>query len=152
MAKKNLNIELVVGIFMVIGLLAVAYLVINLGGIDLFGGNYTRITAQFDSVSGLKEGARVEIAGVLVGKVEKISLNDDYLATVELSIFPHVKLQSDVIASIKTQGIIGDKFIKISPGGDDTYLGDGDQITETESAVDLEALISKYVFGDVNKP
>jgi len=149
MAKKNLNIELVVGIFMLIGLLAVAYLVINLGGIDLFGGNYTRIYAQFDSVSGLKEGSRVEIAGVLVGKVEKISLNENDMATVELSIFPNVKLQSDVIASIKTQGIIGDKFIKISPGGDDNYLGDGDEITETESAIDLEDLISKYVFGDV---
>jgi phospholipid/cholesterol/gamma-HCH transport system substrate-binding protein len=149
MAKKSLNLELVVGIFMLVGLLAVAYLAINLGGIDLFGGNYTRISAQFDSVSGLKEGSRVEIAGVLVGKVEKISLNEDDMATVELSIFPEVKLQTDVIASIKTQGIIGDKFIKISPGGDDIYLGDGDQITETESAIDLEDLISKYVFGDV---
>lgn len=151
MAKKSLNIELVVGIFMLTGLLAVAYLVINLGGIDLFGNNYTRIYAQFDSVSGLKEGARVEIAGVLVGKVEKISLNKDDMAEVELSIFPEVKLQTDVIASIKTQGIIGDKFIKISPGGDDNYLGDGDRITETESALDLEDLISKYVFGDVGK-
>ena len=149
MAKKSLNLELAVGVFMLVGLLAVAYLAINLGGIDLFGGNYTRISAQFDSVSGLKEGSRVEIAGVLVGKVEKISLNEDDMATVELSIFPEVKLQTDVIASIKTQGIIGDKFIKISPGGDDNYLGDGDQITETESAIDLEDLISKYVFGDV---
>ncbi len=149
MAKKSFNLELAVGVFMLVGLLAVAYLVINLGGIDLFGGNYTRISAQFDSVSGLKEGSRVEIAGVLVGKVEKIRLNEDDMATVELSIFPEVKLQTDVIASIKTQGIIGDKFINISPGGDDIYLGDGDQITETESAIDLEDLISKYVFGDV---
>jgi phospholipid/cholesterol/gamma-HCH transport system substrate-binding protein len=149
MAKKSLNLELAVGIFMLVGLLAVAYLAINLGGIDLFGGNYTRISAQFDSVSGLKEGSRVEIAGVLVGKVDKISLDEDDMAMVELLIFPEVKLQSDVIASIKTQGIIGDKFVKISPGGDDVYLGDGDQITETESAIDLEDLISKYVFGDV---
>ncbi|RLB67395.1 MAG: outer membrane lipid asymmetry maintenance protein MlaD [Deltaproteobacteria bacterium] len=149
MAKKRFNVELVVGIFMVIGMLGVAYLAINLGGIDLFGRDYTRIYAQFDSVSGLKEGARVEIAGVLVGKVEKISLDEDDMAKVELAIFPEVKLQTDVIASIKTQGIIGDKFIKISPGGDDEYLKDGDQITETESAIDLEDLISKYVFGDV---
>jgi len=149
MAKKRFNVELVVGIFMVIGMLGVAYLAINLGGIDLFGRDYTRIYAQFDSVSGLKEGARVEIAGVLVGKVERISLDEDDMAKVELAIFPEVKLQTDVIASIKTQGIIGDKFIKISPGGDDEYLKDGDQITETESAIDLEDLISKYVFGDV---
>ena len=149
MAKKSLNLELAVGVFMLVGLLAVAYLAINLGGIDLFGGNYTKVYAQFDSVSGLKEGSRVEIAGVLVGKVDKISLNQDDMATVELLIFPEVKLQTDVIASIKTQGIIGDKFIKISPGGDDSHLGDGDQITETESVIDLEDLISKYVLGDV---
>lgn len=149
MAKKNFNIELAVGIFMLIGLLAVAYLTINLGGIDLLGSKYTKIYAQFDSVSGLKEGARIEIAGVLVGKVQSISLDKDDMAMVELAIFPNVKLQADVIASVKTQGIIGDKFIKISPGGDDSYLGDGDQITETESAIDLEDMISKYVFGSV---
>jgi len=149
MAKKRFNVELAVGIFMLIGMLGVAYLAVNLGGINLFGKKYTRIYAQFDSVSGLKAGARVEIAGVLVGKVEKISLDKDDMAQVELAIFPEVKLQTDVIASIKTQGIIGDKFIKISPGGDDEYLKDGDQITETESAIDLEDLISKYVFGDV---
>jgi len=149
MAKKSFNLELAVGVFMLVGLLALAYLAINLGGIDLFGGNYTKVYAQFDSVSGLKEGARVEIAGVLVGKVDKISLNQDDMAKVELLIFPEVKLQTDVIASIKTQGIIGDKFIKISPGGDDIYLGNGGLITETESAIDLEDLISKYVFGSV---
>jgi len=149
MAKKSFNLELAVGVFMLVGLLALAYLAINLGGIDLFGGNYTKVYAQFDSVSGLKEGARVEIAGVLVGKVDKISLNQDDMAKVELLIFPEVKLQTDVIASIKTQGIIGDKFIKISPGGDDVYLGNGGLITETESAIDLEDLISKYVFGSV---
>ncbi len=149
MAKKSFNLELAVGVFMLAGLLALAYLAVNLGGIDLFGGDYTKVYAQFDSVSGLKEGARVEIAGVLVGKVDKISLNQDDMARVELLIFPEVKLQTDVIASIKTQGIIGDKFIKISPGGDDSYLGDGGLITETESAIDLEDLISKYVFGSV---
>ena len=149
MARKSFNVELAVGIFMLIGLLGVAYLVVNLGGIDLFGSKYTKIYAQFDSVSGLKEGARVEIAGVLVGKVDKIRLDQDDMAMVELLVFPHVKLQADVIASVKTQGIIGDKFIKISPGGDDSYLKDGDQITETESAIDLEDLISKYVFGSV---
>ena len=149
MAKKSFNLELAVGVFMLVGLLALAYLAINLGGIDLFGGNYTKVYARFDSVSGLKEGARVEIAGVLVGKVDKISLNQDDMAKVELLIFPEVKLQTDVIASIKTQGIIGDKFIKISPGGDDIYLGNGGLITETESAIDLEDLISKYVFGSV---
>ncbi|HIE07400.1 MAG TPA: MCE family protein, partial [Desulfarculaceae bacterium] len=97
---------------------------------------------------GLKAGARVEIAGVQVGKVSRISLVNDE-AEVVLSLKPEVKIGSDVFASIKTQGIIGDKFVQLTPGMEDDYLHDGGEITETESAVDLEALISKYVFGQV---
>ncbi len=146
---KRFNLEMAVGVFMLVGLLAVAYLTINVGGIDLFGSNYYRLYANFDSVSGLKNGAQIEIAGVPVGKVTGITLKDDQ-ARVELSIKPDVKVGSDVFASIKTQGIIGDKYVLLTPGADDDYLKDGDEITETESAVDLESLISKYVFGQVN--
>ena len=146
---KRFNLEMTVGVFMLVGLLAVAYLTINVGGIDLFGSNYYRLYANFDSVSGLKNGAQIEIAGVPVGKVSGITLKDDQ-ARVELSIKPDVKVGSDVFASIKTQGIIGDKYVLLTPGADDDYLKDGDEITETESAVDLESLISKYVFGQVN--
>jgi phospholipid/cholesterol/gamma-HCH transport system substrate-binding protein len=146
---KRFNLEMTVGVFMLVGLLAVAYLTINVGGIDLFGSNYYRLYANFDSVSGLKNGAQIEIAGVPVGKVTGITLKDDQ-ARVELSIKPDVKVGSDVFASIKTQGIIGDKYVLLTPGADDDYLKDGDEITETESAVDLESLISKYVFGQVN--
>ncbi|MBN2233446.1 MAG: outer membrane lipid asymmetry maintenance protein MlaD [Deltaproteobacteria bacterium] len=148
MARKGFSIELAVGIFMVLGLLGVAYMTVNLGGVDLFGSRYTHISARFNTVSGLKKGAQVEIAGVVVGKVDRIRLVDDR-AEIDMLIEPGVELQADVIASIKTQGIIGDKYIKISPGGDDTLLKDGDRITETESAIDLEELVSKYVFGDV---
>ncbi len=149
MAKKNFSVEFVVGIFIVVGFLAIAYMTINLGGVIMPGNRFTHVYAQFNSVTGLKKGAQVEIAGVPVGKVNRIYLDEDEMATVELLIDPKVKLQSDVIASVKTQGIIGDKYIKISPGGDDEYLKDGDRITETESAIDLEELISKYVFGGV---
>ena len=133
---------------MMVGLLAVAYLTLNLGGLELFGGDYYKVHASFTSVSGLKTGARVEIAGVHVGKVSSISLVDDQ-AKVVMALKPEVKIGSDVFASIKTQGIIGDKFVQLTPGMEDDYLHDGGEITETESAVDLEALISKYVFGKV---
>ncbi len=145
---KKFNLEMSVGVFMMVGLMAVAYLTLNLGGLELFGGNYYKVHASFTSVSGLKAGARIEIAGVLVGKVSRISLVDDE-AEVVLSLKPEVKIGSDVFASIKTQGIIGDKFVQLTPGMEDDYLHDGGEITETESAVDLEALISKYVFGKV---
>ncbi len=145
---KRFNLEMSVGAFMVVGLFAIAYLTLNLGGLELFGGDYYRVHASFSSVSGLKSGARVEIAGVQVGKVSRISLIDDQ-AKVELSLKPEVKIGSDVFASIKTQGIIGDKFVQLSPGAEEDFLKDGDEITETEAAVDLEALISKYVFGKV---
>ncbi len=146
---KRFNLEMSVGVFMMVGLLAIAYLTLNLGGLELFGGNYYKVHANFSSISGLKSGARVEIAGVQVGKVSHISLVDDQ-AKVELSLKPEVKIGSDVFASIKTQGIIGDKFVQLTPGAEEDFLQDGDEITETESAVDLEALISKYVFGSID--
>ncbi|MCD6292633.1 MAG: outer membrane lipid asymmetry maintenance protein MlaD [Deltaproteobacteria bacterium] len=145
---KGFNLEMSVGAFMLVGLMAIAYLTLNLGGLELFGGDYYKVHASFSSVSGLKSGARIEIAGVQVGKVSRITLVEDQ-ARVELSLKPEVKIGSDVFASIKTQGIIGDKFVQLTPGADDDFLKDGEEITETESAVDLEALISKYVFGKV---
>lgn len=145
---KKFNLEMSVGVFMAVGLLAVAYLTINLGGLELFGGDYYKVNASFSSVSGLKSGARIEIAGVQVGKVAQISLVDDQ-AMVVLALKPEVKIGSDVFASIKTQGIIGDKYVQLTPGAEDDFLQDGGEITETESAVDLESLISKYVFGKV---
>ena len=145
---KRFNLEMSIGLFMAVGLLAVAYLTINLGGLELFGGDYYKVHASFTSVSGLKSGARVEIAGVQVGKVAKISLVEDQ-AKVVLALKPEVKIGSDVFASIKTQGIIGDKYVQLTPGMEEDFLKDGAEITETESAVDLEALISKYVFGKV---
>ncbi len=142
---KKINIETGVGIFIILGLLCLAYLSVKLGDVSLFGTEQYTVKARFANVTGLKKGAAVEIAGVRVGKVSNIRL-DDYEADVELLIDPDVKLQEDVIASIRTQGIIGDKYIKIKSGGADEYIGDNGEILETESAIELEELVSKYIF------
>jgi len=119
---------------------------------ELFGGDYYRLIARFDSVSGLKAGARVEVAGVEVGSVAAIGLDktDNYQAEVTLKIKDDVKLTDDVIASVRTSGIIGDKFIKLKPGGSDRLLKDGGSIRETESAIDIEELVSKFIHGTVD--
>jgi phospholipid/cholesterol/gamma-HCH transport system substrate-binding protein len=113
--------------------------------VNLFGSDQYVVKARFTNISGLKEGSTVEIAGVQVGKVAKISL-DDYQAFVELLINPGIKLHEDAIASIRTQGIIGDKYVKISPGGANGYIQPNGMLTETESTVDIEELVSKYIF------
>jgi len=142
---NKLSIETAVGFFLIIGLLSLAYISVKLGDIELFGTKQYPVKAKFTNVSGLKEGSDVQIAGVKVGKVSKISL-DEYNAMVELLMNPDVKLQDDSIASIRTQGIIGDKYVKISPGGAEDYINPNGVISETESTVDIEELISKYIF------
>jgi phospholipid/cholesterol/gamma-HCH transport system substrate-binding protein len=148
---KKASIDTAVGVFVLIGILCLSYLSINLGKVELLGGDYYRIAAIFDSVSGLKPGASVEIAGVAVGSVEKISLDPKQQgrARVGLKMRSSVKLQDDVIASVRTRGIIGDKYILLKPGGSDTLIRSGGTIRETESAIDLEDLLSKYIHGQV---
>lgn len=142
---RKINIETGVGIFLIFGLLCLGYLSVKLGDLNMFGSDQYSVKARFANVSGLKEGAGVEVAGVSIGKVSKIHL-DDYEALVELLIDPGVKLQEDAIASIRTQGIIGDKYVKIKIGGSDNFIGNGDELLETESAIELEELVSKYIF------
>jgi phospholipid/cholesterol/gamma-HCH transport system substrate-binding protein len=139
------SVETAVGVFLIIGLLCLAYLSVKLGDVEFFGTKQYPVKARFTNISGLKEGAGIEIAGVNVGKVSKINL-EEYQAIVELLINPEVKLQEDAIASIRTQGIIGDKYIKISPGGSEDYIEPNGMLTETESTVDIEELVSKYIF------
>ncbi len=142
---KKINIETGVGLLLILGFLCLAYLSVKLGDIDIFSTEQYTIKARFANISGLKKGSDVEIAGVSIGKVEKIHL-DDYEALVELLISPEVKLQDDSIASIRTKGIIGDKYVKIMPGGSEEFIKPGDAITETESAIEIEELVSKYIF------
>ncbi|MBU1054533.1 MAG: outer membrane lipid asymmetry maintenance protein MlaD [Proteobacteria bacterium] len=147
---KKKSIETSVGIFFLLGLICVGYLTIKLGKIELLSDNNYPVYAKFNSVSGLKKGSQVEMAGVKIGTIDSISLSKkDARALVKIKIANGIVLTDDVIASIKTSGLIGDKYIKISPGGSDIVLKSGDTITETESAVDIEELISKYVFGGV---
>ena len=145
---KRLSLETAVGIFVLIGIASIGYLTIKLGKMELIGGNHYIVDARFDSVSGLKIGASIEMSGVEIGKVDSIALDpEEQIAVVGLKILKAVDLTDDVVASVKTAGLIGDKYINITPGGSDTALKHGDEITETESVVDLEDLISKYVFG-----
>jgi phospholipid/cholesterol/gamma-HCH transport system substrate-binding protein len=147
---KKSSVELGVGIFVLIGLICVGYLTIRLGKMEFFKEEHYFLNARFQSVSGLKAGANIEIAGVQVGQVGSISLDlEQQVALVQLKIKKEVVLTDDVIASVKTAGLIGDKYIKLSPGGSDEILKPGDTILETESALDVEELISKYAFGDI---
>ncbi len=142
----NRKTEFTVGVFMIVGIAALVYLSVSLGNIEIFGGSkFYTATALFDSVAGLKNGANIEIAGVQVGKVKNISLEDD-MAFVELSIYKEIKITDDTIASIRTNGVIGEKFIKLTPGGSEDYIENGGTIIDTESAISLEELISKYIF------
>jgi phospholipid/cholesterol/gamma-HCH transport system substrate-binding protein len=143
------KLEFIVGLFVLVGIFCLGYLSIKLGKLELIGGNVYEVVAQFNSASGLKPGSAVEIAGVEVGRVRAISLNEDR-AAVTLAVDNSVKLFTDTIASIKTRGIIGEKFLSLSPGGGGDPLKPGDTIRDTESGLDLEELVSQYVHGKVN--
>jgi len=135
-----------VGLFMIAGILCLGYLTVKLGRMDVLGKEGYELNAVFSNTGGLKTGASVVIAGVEVGRVEKITL-DDYRARVWLNIPVDLKIQEDAIASVKTKGLIGEKYIEITPGGSDRILKPGERIRDTQPAVDMEHLISNYVFG-----
>jgi phospholipid/cholesterol/gamma-HCH transport system substrate-binding protein len=145
---ERTRVNIVVGVFMVLGILALAYLSIQLGRVSFLGGRGYMVTVDFPSVGGLKAGSTVEIAGVEIGRVESIGL-DNYQARVKLRVNKGVKLQEDSIASIKTKGLIGEKYVRISPGGSDKIIPAGGKIREVEAPVDFEELLSKYIFGKV---
>ena len=136
------------GIFVLSGLACLAYLAIHLGKMEVIGSGY-QILANFDNISGLKTGAAVEVAGVDVGRVESIQLSPGDRAQVTLRLEPDLKLHDDAIASIRTKGIIGDKFVKLSPGSSEKLIPPGGKIRDTESAIDLEELLSSYIHGKV---
>ncbi len=143
------KIEFYVGLFAVIGIICVSYLFIVLGEINLIGNNQYTIVANFSSISGLKIGAQVEMVGVEVGSVSKISIDKEKMvAKVELRIDKSIEIAEDSIASVKTSGIIGQKYIDISPGASDISLEPGEEIFHTEASLDLESLVRKYIFTD----
>ncbi len=140
--------EFYIGLFVIVGIACTAYLVFTVGEAGFFKNEKYSVYAYFTSVSGLNGGASVEMAGVPIGKVESVTLDTDrMLAKVELAINSRVELSEDVIASVKTSGIIGDKYIDISPGGSPTLLKPGEVIYNTEAAIDIESLVRKYIFN-----
>jgi len=145
---EKTKLEFIVGVFVLTGIVCLGYLSIKLGKLELIGGNVYDVIAQFNTASGLKAGSSVEIAGVEVGRVRAITLNEDRAAVI-LAVNNKVKLYTDTIASIKTRGIIGEKFLALSPGGGGDPLKPGDTIRDTESGLDLEELVSQYVHGNV---
>lgn len=150
---KKYAMETTVGIFVVIGLLCIGYMTVKLGNIGFLGDNSYPLFARFTSVSGLRVGSSIEMLGIEIGRVERLTMDQEQqVAVVKFRIQKGIKIYNDAIASIKTEGLIGDRYVSIDPGGGfDEQLQPGELITETESPTDIQELISKYAFGDVEK-
>lgn len=148
---KKFDLQLAVGFFMLIGIFSLAYLSVKLGKLETISGGSYIVHANFVNAEGVKKGTVVEIAGIEVGKVVDLGLSKDYRARLTFSIRKNVAIQEDAIASIKTKGLIGEKFVQISPGASEKLISDGGKITETESVTDIEELISRYIFGKVEE-
>lgn len=147
---RNQKLEIAVGLFVMAGIAALAVLSIKLGRMELMGGEYLTIHARFSSVAGLKSGSSVEIAGVEVGRINEILLDpEEYEADVWMKIKGDVAIQEDAIASVRTKGIIGNRYIKITPGASDIELKSGDLLAQTEPAIQIEELISQFIHGSV---
>jgi len=150
---KKYTMETTVGIFLVFGLLAIGYMTVKLGHVSLFGDNAYSLFARFTTVSGLRTGSPVNMLGIEVGRVGRLTMDQkDQKAVVEIRIQKDIRVYADAIASIKTEGLIGDMFLSIDPGGSGKLLGPGETITETQGAVDIADLIAKYAFGEIKKP
>lgn len=144
--------ESVVGVFVLVGLACIGYMTVKLGDLGLFGDDTYPLTARFTRVTGLRSGSVINMLGLEVGRVGKMTMDQDkQLAVVELRIREGVRVYEDAIASIKTEGLIGDRYVSIDPGGSGAELKPGDSITETEAPADIMDMVSKYAFGDVKK-
>lgn len=146
------TVETTVGIFIVFGLLCIGYMTVKLGHISLLGDDTYPLVASFTSVTGLRVGSSVAMLGIKVGLVERLAMDQkNQKAVVKIKIKKGVKVYDDAIASIKTEGLIGDKYLSIDPGGAGALLVSGGAITETQASVEISDLIGKYAFGDVKK-
>jgi phospholipid/cholesterol/gamma-HCH transport system substrate-binding protein len=149
---KKFRMETTVGVFVLIGILCIGYMSIKLGDVSIFGDNSYSLFAKFSSVAGLKTGSSVEMLGIDVGKVASLVLDQEkQQAVVELRIQNNVVVYDDAIASIKTAGLIGDKYVQIDPGGGGDVLKQGAGIVDTNSPLDIESLIGKIAFGSIDE-
>jgi phospholipid/cholesterol/gamma-HCH transport system substrate-binding protein len=147
---KKYSKETIVGVFVVIGLLCIGYMTVKLGNVGFFGENSYTLHAKFSSVTGLRVGNPIQMLGLEIGRVSRFTMDqENQLAIVDLKINKGIEIYDDAIASIKTEGLIGDKYISIDAGGGGDQLADGDTITDTQSPTDIMDLVSKYAFGDV---
>lgn len=141
---RHFKLEFWVGLFALLSVACAGWLSVSLGGTEFFGSSRQTILAEFDNISGLQLGASVEIAGVPVGQVTAINLKDPK-ALITLSIDNNIKLRDDDMLAIRTKGIIGDRYVKITRGGSEETLAPGSVIVDTESVVDIEDLIGKII-------
>jgi len=144
--------ETLVGIFVLVGLACIGYMTVKLGDVSLFQDDTYPLTARFSKVTGLRNGSIVNMLGLEIGRVGKLTIDQEkQQAVAELRIQKGIKIYDDAIASIKTEGLIGDKLVSIDAGGSGDVLKPGAAIVDTQSPTDLMELISKYAFGDVKK-
>jgi len=142
--------DFVVGLFVLVGLGAIAYLSVSVGGFSLRGPGNLILYADFDQIGGLKPRAQVVISGVKVGQVESIALDEDYRARVKMALETTLELPVDSSASIVTAGLLGDRYISLQLGGEEALLKSGETLRFTESAILLERLIGKFMYGGGN--
>jgi len=148
MSKKS--IEILVGLFVLLGALALLFLALKAANLASFsnGGETYAVTARFDNIGGLKPRAPVKSAGVVVGRVESIGFDDrTFQATVTLRMQADVKFPRDSAAKILTSGLLGEQYIGLEAGADDKSFSQGDRISNTQSAIVLENLISQFLFS-----
>jgi len=149
---RRYSAETIVGIFVLVGLICVGYMTIKLGKLSFFGRDTYPLNARFGSVTGLRPGSPVEVYGIEVGSVTSLEIDEQReMAVVGMRIEKGVKVYDDSSATIKTAGLIGDKYVRIDPGGAGQLLKPGGVITQTSVPPDIEDLIGKYAFGDVKK-
>jgi len=141
------RIEVSVGLFVFLGLLAIGWMALQIGQVGGLGQSGYTLTANFDDAGGVRTGSDIMMAGVIIGRVDHVMLTDNDHATMILRIHDQVKITSDAFASVRTKGIIGDRYIRITQGMDESMLEPADEIEETESAINIEDLISKYIFS-----
>ena len=145
------KIEMIVGAFVLLGIISISWMAIKLGQIGGIGATGYPLQAVFTDAGGMRSGSDVMMAGVVIGRVGEVVVNERSRARLTLLINDDISITSDAIASVRTKGIIGERYVRISQGGDDEMLLAGDEIEETESAINIEDLVSKYIFSSTNE-
>ncbi|HID36075.1 MAG TPA: MCE family protein [Ghiorsea sp.] len=138
---------MIVGVFVLVGILSVTWLAVQLGGVGGVGTKGYELIAIFDDAGGVREGSDVLLAGVIVGKVTSVTLKDNEEALMILNVSKDVNITSDASVSVRTKGLIGEKFVRVNQGIEEDYLVDGDEFDDTESPINLEDMIGKYIFS-----